>query len=112
MAGSFHVRVISPEKVVYEGDASAMVAPAWDGRVGILPGHAPFLTLLGAGDLSVEVPGGGTNLYYVAGGILKVEGGTATVLTEYAGAQPPTSMPPGSVVQPEDVADAAARERS
>lgn len=110
MAGSFHVRVVSPEKVVYEGDASAMVAPAWDGRVGILPGHAPFLALLGAGELTVEVPGGGTNHYYVAGGILKVDGGTATVLTEYAGAQPPASMPPGSVVQPEDVADAASLE--
>ena len=112
MAGSFHVRVVSPEKVVYEGDATAMVAPAWDGQVGILPGHAPFLALLGAGELTVEVPGGGTNRYYVAGGILKVEGGTATVLTEYAGAQPPASMPPGSVVQPEDVAEAAAREHS
>jgi F-type H+-transporting ATPase subunit epsilon len=112
VAGSFHVRVVSPEKVVYEGDVTAMVAPAWDGQVGILPGHAPFLSLLGAGELTVEVPGGGTNRYYVAGGILKVEGGTATVLTEYAGTQPPASMPRGSVVQPEDVAEAAAREHS
>lgn len=112
MAGTFHVRVVSPERVVYEGDATAMVAPAWDGRLGILPGHAPLLSLLGAGELSLEVPGGGTNRYHVAGGILKVEGGAATVLTEYAGAEPPTSMPAGAVVLPEDVADAAARERS
>jgi len=110
VAGSFHVRVVSPEKVVYEGAAAAMVAPAWDGQVGILPGHAPLLALLGAGELSVRVPGGDTNRYYVAGGILKVEGGTATVLTEYAGTQPPETMPPGSVVQPEDVAEAASRE--
>jgi F-type H+-transporting ATPase subunit epsilon len=112
VAGTFHVRVVSPEKVVYEGDASAMVAPAWDGRVGILPGHAPLLSLLGAGELEVEVPGGGTSRYHVAGGILKVEAGAATVLTEYAGEQPPASMPPGAIVQPEDVAEAAARERS
>lgn len=112
MAGTFHVRVVSPEKVVYEGDASAMVAPAWDGRVGILPGHAPLLSLLGAGELSVEVPGGGTNRYYVAGGVLKVEGGAATVLTEFAGAEAPVSMPPDAVVQPEDVAEAAAEDRS
>ena len=112
MAGSLHVRVVSPEKVVYEGDASAMVAPAWDGSVGILPGHAPLLSLLGAGELSVEVPGGGTNRYHVAGGILKVEGGAVTVLTEYAGTQPPASLPPGAVVLPEDVAEAAARTRS
>ncbi|NJD19909.1 MAG: F0F1 ATP synthase subunit epsilon [Gemmatimonadetes bacterium] len=110
MAGTFHVRVVSPEKVVYEGDASAMVAPAWDGRVGILPGHAPLLSLLGAGELAVEIPGGGTSRYYVAGGVLKVEAGAATVLTEYAGVQPPAAMPAGAVVQPEDVAEAASRD--
>lgn len=106
MAGSLHVRVVSPEKVVYEGDAAALVAPAWDGKVGVLPGHAPFLTLLGAGELSVEIPGGGTRSYHVAGGVLKVEGGAATVLTEYAGSEPPRHLAPGSVVQPEDVAEA------
>ena len=48
--GALSVRVVSPEKVVFEGDARALVAPAWDGKVGILPGHAPFLSLLGAGE--------------------------------------------------------------
>jgi len=112
VAGTFHVRVVSPEKVVYEGEAESLVAPAWDGKVGILPHHAPMLALLGAGDLSLETPGAGTRKYYVAGGILKVEGAQTTVLTEYAGTQPPASMPPGSVVQPEDVAEAAGRDRS
>jgi hypothetical protein len=60
----------------------------------------------------LETPGAGTRQYYVAGGILKVEGAQTTVLTEYAGTQPPASMPPGSVVQPEDVAEAAGRDRS
>lgn len=110
MAGTFHVRVVSPEKVVYEGDASAMVAPAWDGKLGVLPGHAPLLALLGAGELSLEVPGGGTNRYHVAGGILKVEGGEATVLTEYAGTEPPASLQPGAVLTPEDLAEADAGE--
>jgi F-type H+-transporting ATPase subunit epsilon len=109
VAGTLHVRIVSPEKVVYEGDASALVVPAWDGQVGILPGHAPLMSLLGSGALAVEVPGGGTNRYHVAGGILKVEGGAVTVLTEYAGTQAPASLPPGTVVQPEDVSGAASR---
>lgn len=108
MAGTIHVRVVSPEKVVYEGDASALVAPAWDGKVGILPGHAPLLALLGAGELSVEVPGGGSKRYHVAGGVLKVESSQITVLTEYAGAEPPKALAAGAVVQPEDVVEAGA----
>jgi len=109
VGGSIHVMVVSPEKVVYEGDASALVVPAWDGQVGILPGHAPMLTLLGAGELSVDVPGGATRRYQVAGGILKVEAAGVIVLTEYAGDEPAAWLPPGTVVQPEDVADAALR---
>lgn len=108
MAGTIHVRVVSPEKMVYEGDASALVAPAWDGKVGILPGHAPLLALLGAGELSVEIPGGGSKRYHVAGGILKVEASQVTVLTEYAGDAPPESLDSGAVVQPEDVIEASA----
>jgi F-type H+-transporting ATPase subunit epsilon len=109
VGASIHVRVVSPEKVVYEGDASALVVPAWDGQVGILPGHAPMLALLGAGELSVEVPDGGTQRYHVAGGILKVEAAGATLLTEYAGVEPVASLPPGAVVQPEEVVEAALR---
>ena len=32
---ALHVRVVSPVKVVYEGEASSVVAPAWDGEVGV-----------------------------------------------------------------------------
>ena len=106
MAGSIHVRVVSPEKVVFEGDASALVVPAWDGRVGILPGHAPLLALVGAGELTVDVPGGGSRGFHVAGGILKVEGAEATVLTEYAGTEPAPDVAAFDVVRPEDVAEA------
>ncbi len=35
------ITVICPERAVYDGEASAVVAPAFDGLVGILPRHAP-----------------------------------------------------------------------
>ena len=88
MAGALKVRVVSPEKTVFEGAAASLVAPAWDGQVGILPGHAPFLVLLGAGELHVDLPGGGNEMFHVAGGVMKVEDGGVTVLTEYAGRDP------------------------
>ena len=97
------VRVVSPVRVVWEGEASALVVPAWDGKVGILPSHAPFLALLGAGELSVEAQGGGSTRFYVAGGVLKVTDDQVTILTEYAGDEPPETIPPEAVIHPEDV---------
>lgn len=90
MAGELHVRVVSPDRIVFEGDAAAVVAPAWDGQVGILPSHAPMLALVGSGALTIDRPGGGSDTFHVEGGVLKVERDQVTVLTEYAGEEPPS----------------------
>ena len=102
MAGTLRVRVVSPDKIVFEGEASAVVAPAWDGQVGILPKHAPMLTLVGAGKLEIERSGGGSDSFHVAGGVLKVERDQVTLLTEYAGAEPPAVVPADAVIYAED----------
>ena len=102
MAGRLQVRVVSPDKIVFEGEASAVVAPAWDGQVGILPSHAPMLSLLGSGKLSIERAGGGSDAFHVAGGVLKVERDQVTLLTEYAGTEPPSVVPADAIVFVED----------
>jgi len=66
-----HVTVISPERAVFDGEADAVVVPAFDGEVGILPQHAPFVTLLGEGTLTVR-RAGETSRFRVAGGFLQV----------------------------------------
>jgi F-type H+-transporting ATPase subunit epsilon len=78
------VSVISAERAVFEGDADSVVAPAYDGLVGILPRHAPFMTLLGEGIVKIRRRGETTRLQ-VVGGFLQVSGdvvrlvaGTAT----------------------------------
>ena len=78
-----HVTVISPEQSVFEGDADSVVAPAYDGMVGILPQHAPFLTLLGEGDLTVR-EAGTTHTFRVRGGFLQVVDDVVRVVAEYA----------------------------
>lgn len=103
-----HVRVVSPERVVHEGEASSLVVPAWDGKLGVLPGHAPFLGLLGAGEFSIDLPGGGSRTFHVAGGVIKIERNQVTVLTEYAGEGPPEVVPVEAVIHPEDVSASAA----
>ena len=65
------VVVISPEQSVFDGEADHVVAPAFDGEVGILPRHAPFMTLLGKGVLSVR-QGNTSSRFDVVGGFLQV----------------------------------------
>jgi len=79
------VSVISPEKVLFEGDADSVVAPAFDGEVGILQGHAPMMTLLGRGELRLA-SGGAERRFSVAGGFLQVADDRVRVVTESASA--------------------------
>lgn len=78
------VRVVSPEQIVFEGDAASLVAPAWDGRVGILPRHAPMIAALGEGQLAIDLPGGGSRQFHVAGGLIRVQENDVIVLTDHA----------------------------
>jgi F-type H+-transporting ATPase subunit epsilon len=74
------VAVVSPEKTVFEGTATQVVAPGHDGELGILPGHAPLLTLLGEGTLRI----GSTVQVAVQGGFLQVADDVVRVVTESA----------------------------
>lgn len=78
-----HVTVISPERAVFDGPADAVVAPAFDGQVGILPRHAPFMTLLGNGVLTVRASGGAApGRFRVSGGFLQVVGDAVRVVAD------------------------------
>jgi F-type H+-transporting ATPase subunit epsilon len=81
-----NVSVISPEAVVYEGTTDAVVAPAFDGEVGILTGHAPMMTLLGKGELRLGSRDSAVR-FQVSGGFLQVADNTVRVVTESAAAK-------------------------
>jgi len=76
------VSVISPEAVLFEGTTESVVAPAFDGEVGILTGHAPMMTLLGRGELRLGT--GGSQRFRVEGGFLQVVDDRVRVVTEHA----------------------------
>ena len=80
---SLSVSVISPEKVLFEGEVESVVAPAFDGEVGILPNHAPMVTLLGKGTLRLG-DGGRAGRYVIEGGFLQVADNQVRVVTERA----------------------------
>ena len=77
------VLVISPERAVFDGEADSVVAPAYDGEVGILTGHAPMMTLLGKGTLRLGA-GGGTRRFSIEGGFLQVVDNQVRVVTDRA----------------------------
>jgi F0F1-type ATP synthase, epsilon subunit (mitochondrial delta subunit) len=79
-----NVSVISPEAVLYQGETTSVVAPAYDGEVGILTGHAPMMALLGKGVLRLGDAGG--RKFNVEGGFLQVVDNTVRVVTEKASA--------------------------
>jgi F-type H+-transporting ATPase subunit epsilon len=75
------VIVISPESAVFDGEADSVVAPAFDGEIGILANHAPLMTVLGAGVLRIDA-GGATRRFRVQGGFLQVVKNSVRVLAE------------------------------
>ena len=77
------ITVLSPEKTLFEGSVDSIVAPAYDGEVGILPGHAPMMTLLGKGTLRLGAEGR-AGRFNVEGGFLQVVDDAVRVVTEHA----------------------------
>lgn len=73
------VSVISPEKILFEGEAASVVAPAFDGEVGILENHAPMMTLLGKGILRLP-----DRKFEIEGGFLQVVENNVRIVTEKA----------------------------
>jgi F-type H+-transporting ATPase subunit epsilon len=74
------VLVISPERIVFDGDADSVTAPAVDGELGILAHHAPLIALLGRGDVRL----GDGRRFAVEGGFLQVAEDVVRVVTESA----------------------------
>jgi len=79
-----HVSVISAERSVFDGEADAVVAPAFDGLVGILPRHAPFMTLLGEGVVKISQSGGKLTRLQVMGGFLQVVSNVVRIVARRA----------------------------
>jgi len=78
------VRLVSPERPLYGGKARSLVAETSRGEMGILPGHAALVTLLGTGEVRVRVDRGegreGTDRFAIRGGFLQVGGDRVTLL--------------------------------
>jgi len=85
MANTVQIDVVSAEESIFSGEAEFVVAPAKMGEVGIYPNHAPMITTLKSGSLKIKLADKKEeHLIYVSGGILEVQPGIITVLSDTA----------------------------
>lgn len=83
MADTFHLEIVTPEKMLVSEEAEEMQIPGKSGYLGILPGHAPLITELSAGELTYRSENR-THRYAVAWGFAEVLPDKVTVLAESA----------------------------
>ena len=80
---SLNVRVITPDKVVWDASADELILPSSTGQLGILTDHAPLLTALDIGVMRLKVDGNWTSIVIMEG-FAEVEDNKITILSNGA----------------------------
>ncbi|TPW21515.1 MAG: F-type H+-transporting ATPase subunit epsilon, partial [Elusimicrobia bacterium] len=83
MSKTLTVELVTPEKVALTQSADFVALPAFEGEMGVLPGHEPFLVQLGAGEVRVR-RGGETSSFAVSGGFAEILKDKVSVFAETA----------------------------
>lgn len=78
---TMHCEIVSQDRLLFAGEADAVVAPGTQGELGILPHHAPLLTTLSYGILRVRSEGREMQ-FVIAGGVMEVLPDRVTVLAD------------------------------
>ena len=83
MANSFHVDIVTPEAVIWSGDATMLTARTTEGDIGILADHEPTMAALATGAVVVHHEEGITSAG-LHGGFLQIFRNEVTLLTDWA----------------------------
>jgi F-type H+-transporting ATPase subunit epsilon len=83
MADMLHFSLVSPERELFSGDVKQVDAPGVEGEFGVLPKHAPFMTVLKPGVVRIHEESGVTPVF-VRGGFADVTPAGLTILAEEA----------------------------
>jgi F-type H+-transporting ATPase subunit epsilon len=84
MAGTLALEIATPERLVLKETVTEVQVPGAEGELGILPEHAPLLSVLGAGPLSYVAVGGGRKFLAIAGGWVEVQPDRVRILADRA----------------------------
>lgn len=109
MAATFKFELVSPERVVLSIDADEVILPGSEGQMGVLAGHAPVVSTLNPGVITVVI-GNSRRRVLVNGGFAEVRPDQVTVLAEQA--QDVEQMSPSTIAAELDRARQALTEAS
>lgn len=82
MAITMKLDIVSAEREVFSGYVQFIVVTALLGELGIKPGHAPLLTLIKPGEITVTKEDGTEEIFYVSGGLLEIQPYSTTILAD------------------------------
>lgn len=83
-AKTFKLEIVTPEKMLLSQDVESVVVPGVEGSLGILAGHAPLMSELGIGVLTLKDTDGKEIDYAISGGFVQVYSNTVRVLADSA----------------------------
>lgn len=75
--------LVTPETTLRDEPVRSLRFPLFDGQMGVLPGRAPLVGRLGAGELKF-VTASGTERFFIDGGFVQIKGSVVTLLTDHA----------------------------
>ena len=75
------LEITTAERQVYQEEVDLLIAPGIDGQLGILPSHAPLMTMLRPGELTIR-KGGADDFFAVTGGFMEVMSNRVTILAD------------------------------
>ncbi|MEA3019186.1 MAG: F-type H+-transporting ATPase subunit epsilon [Actinomycetota bacterium] len=81
---SLHVELVSPERILFSGEADMVVCRTTDGDIAFMTNHAPLIGALGIGAVTIHVTGDGTERAAVHGGFVEVSHNQVTILSDVA----------------------------
>ena len=79
---TYQLDVITPEKIVYSKEVTAIVAHGTSGHLGVLAHHTPLVTSLESGQFKITEPGEKTVTMTLGGGFMEVRGNKVVVLAD------------------------------
>ena len=77
------LEIVTPERLAYSETVDSVVLPGGDGELGVLPHHAPLVSMLGVGELRIR-KGGQEESFAIVGGFLQVRPDKVVVMAETA----------------------------
>ncbi len=81
---TMQVDLVSPERILYSGEAEMVLARTSEGEIAFLTGHAPFIGALGIGRVIIRPATGGDEVAAVHGGFVEVSNDRVTILSDVA----------------------------